>query len=113
MFRFWVCILQVREFLVACRRHMPLLARQSMDAGMKFGAMMAGGAGADNKMLEQMEQHMGDYLPQVPRTACPPLPDSVQRNELSVIRRPARHPRWAGGEWVGRRGCRCRRRWRR
>ena len=61
---------QVREFLVACRRHMPLLARQSMDAGMKFGAMMAGGAGADSKMLEQMEQHMGDYLPQVPRPSA-------------------------------------------
>ena len=59
---------QVREFLVACRRHMPLLARQSMDAGMKFGAMMAGGAGGESKMMQEMEKHMQDYLPQVSKT---------------------------------------------
>ncbi len=81
--------MQVREFLVACRRHMPLLARQSMDAGMKFGAMMAGGAGADSKMLEQMEQHMGDYLPQVHPTVPPPAVgrrDSLPRCRAGPLR---------------------------
>eukprot|EP00291_Cryptomonas_curvata_P010890 CAMPEP_0172187530 /NCGR_PEP_ID=MMETSP1050-20130122/21396_1 /TAXON_ID=233186 /ORGANISM="Cryptomonas curvata, Strain CCAP979/52" /LENGTH=335 /DNA_ID=CAMNT_0012861877 /DNA_START=8 /DNA_END=1015 /DNA_ORIENTATION=- len=75
------CRSMVREFLVACRRHMPLLARQSMDAGMKFGAMMAGGAGADGKMLEQMEQHMGDYLPQVSKTMAAVMEELQSRSD--------------------------------
>lgn len=35
------CRGMVKEFLIACKRHMPLLAKQSMDAGLKFGAMMS------------------------------------------------------------------------
>ena len=76
----------MREFLVACHRHMPLLARQSMDAGMKFGAMMAGGAGMDPKAMGDMEKHMGDYLPQAqPPTPTPPQP-------VSPLSAPSRAP---------------------
>ena len=53
---------------------MPLLARQSMDAGMKFGAMMAGGAGGDSTMMQEMEKHMQDYLPQAAAPAAPAAP---------------------------------------
>ena len=38
-----ICRALVKEFLTACQRHMPLLAKQSMDAGMKMGAAMSGG----------------------------------------------------------------------
>ena len=38
-----ICRALVKEFLTACQRHMPLLAKQSMEAGMKMGSAMAGG----------------------------------------------------------------------
>ena len=46
---------------MACKRHMPLLARQSMEAGLQFGSMMPGG----EKMMADMESQMKDYLPEV------------------------------------------------
>lgn len=33
----------LQEFLTACQKHMPLLAKQSMEMGLNFGAMMQGG----------------------------------------------------------------------
>jgi hypothetical protein len=60
------CRSMVKEFLIACKRHMPLLARQSMDAGMKFGQMMAGTEGA--AMVKQVEDSMADFQPQIAKT---------------------------------------------
>jgi len=60
------CRSMVKEFLIACKRHMPLLARQSMDAGMKFGQMMAGTEGA--AMMKQVEDSMADFQPQIAKT---------------------------------------------
>ena len=52
-----ICRAVVREFLYACQRHMPLLAKQSMDAGMKMGMSMGAGA-LDPSMMKQMEAGM-------------------------------------------------------
>ena len=32
-----------QEFLTACQKHMPMLAKQSMAMGLEFGGMMQGG----------------------------------------------------------------------
>eukprot|EP00285_Hemiselmis_virescens_P006833 CAMPEP_0173385764 /NCGR_PEP_ID=MMETSP1356-20130122/8362_1 /TAXON_ID=77927 ORGANISM="Hemiselmis virescens, Strain PCC157" /NCGR_SAMPLE_ID=MMETSP1356 /ASSEMBLY_ACC=CAM_ASM_000847 /LENGTH=298 /DNA_ID=CAMNT_0014341705 /DNA_START=24 /DNA_END=917 /DNA_ORIENTATION=+ len=69
----------VREFLTACKRHMPLLARQSMDAGMKFGAMMAGSEGA--AMMEKMEEQMGQFQPQIAKTMQAVISELIAKSD--------------------------------
>ena len=75
-----ICRALVKEFLTACQRHMPLLAKQSMEAGMKMGSAMAGGA-VDASMLAQMEQGMKEYMPQVTKTMSAVLVELINRSD--------------------------------
>lgn len=75
-----ICRSLVREFLTACQRHMPLLAKQSMDAGMKMGASMAGSA-VDASTMAQMEQGMKEYMPQVTKTMSAVLTELIARSD--------------------------------
>lgn len=69
----------LQEFLIACKRHMPLLARQSMDAGMKFGQMMAGSEGA--AMMKQLEDSMGEFQPQIAKTMQAVINELISRSD--------------------------------
>mmetsp|Transcript_48635 Transcript_48635/g.121428 ORF Transcript_48635/g.121428 Transcript_48635/m.121428 type:complete len:323 (+) Transcript_48635:53-1021(+) len=73
------CRSMVKEFLIACKRHMPLLARQSMDAGMKFGAMMAGSEGA--AMMEKMQEQMGEFQPQIAKTMQAVIAELIAKSD--------------------------------
>ena len=73
------CRSMVKEFLIACKRHMPLLARQSIDAGMKFGSMMAGAEGA--AMMEQMKQNMNEFQPQIAKTMQAVIVELINRSD--------------------------------
>jgi len=75
-----ICRALVKEFLTACQRHMPLLAKQSMDAGMKMGAAMSGGA-MDPSVVSQMEQGMKEYMPQVTKTMAAVLVELLDRSD--------------------------------
>jgi hypothetical protein len=75
-----ICRALVKEFLTACQRHMPLLAKQSMDAGMKMGSAMSGGA-INPAMMAQMEQGMKEYMPQVTKTMSAVLVELLAKSD--------------------------------
>lgn len=70
----------VKEFLTACQKHMPLLAKQSMDMGMKFGSMMQG-ENADPKLLETMASQMNTFMPQVTKTMQAVIRELLNRSD--------------------------------
>jgi len=75
-----ICRALVKEFLIGCQRHMPLLARQSMDAGMKMGSAMAGSA-LEPAMMAQMEAGIKEYMPQVTKTMAAVLVELLARSD--------------------------------
>jgi hypothetical protein len=75
-----ICRALVQEFLTACQRHMPLLAKQSMEAGMKMGSAMSGGA-LDASTMMQMEQGMKAYMPQITKTMQAVLVELLARSD--------------------------------
>jgi len=75
-----ICRALVKEFLIGCQRHMPLLAKQSMDAGMKMGSAMAGSA-MDPAMMSQMEAGIKEYMPQVTKTMAAVLVELLARSD--------------------------------
>jgi hypothetical protein len=79
-----ICRALVKEFLHACSRHIPLLAKQSMDMGMKMGSSMSAmmGKGApDAGTLAQMEDGMKAYMPQITKTMQAVLVELLDRSD--------------------------------